>query len=62
MMLVHAALAGVILYAIMILAFKQPQEVAVTRSIMLGLVIAAYMIAFGHQFPPKDLNPALRVR
>lgn len=61
MMLGHAALAGVVLFAVMAFALKQPQEVAITRSILLSLVIAAYMLAFGHQFPPKDLNPALRL-
>jgi hypothetical protein len=51
MMLVHALIIGVLLYLFMIYALGQKQAVAQDRSVLLGALILAYMIMFGHGLP-----------
>ena len=51
MMIVHSAVIGIVLYFIMTMGLKQNPVVAETRSILLGALILAYMILFGHGLP-----------
>jgi hypothetical protein len=39
---------------------NQSDEVACTRSAFIAGVAFLYMIAFGHNLPPKSLNPKLK--
>ena len=57
--LMHAAVITAILYFIMSRLLNQSENVAVTRSVFLGLLSVLYMLAFGHGMPTK-INPALR--
>ena len=58
MMVLHGAIIAVVLYLIMFYGLKQNHNAALSRSVLLGLLAAAYMILFGHGAPTK-LNPAL---
>jgi hypothetical protein len=51
MMVVHAALIGIVLYAIMVLGLGQSRPVAENRSIVLAACILIYMVVFGHGLP-----------
>jgi hypothetical protein len=51
MMLLHSAVIGVILYAIMRFGLKQENMVAEDRSILLAAIVLIYMILFGHGLP-----------
>lgn len=57
-MLLHAALIAVVLYLVMVYGLKQANRVALSRSTVLGLLVALYMVLFGHTMPPK-INPDL---
>lgn len=59
MMAVHGALIALVLYVIMRYALGQSDQVAQARSVLVGLVAAAYMVVFGHNVPPMGVNPAL---
>lgn len=48
------------LYFSMTMFFGQSKEVACTRSAVLTAVAFIYMVAFGHNFPPGPINPALK--
>ncbi len=50
-MLLHSAIIGVLLYAVMIIFFKQSPELAENRSLILSAIILIYMILFGHGLP-----------
>ena len=58
MMVIHGAIIAGILYLVMVYALQQLHNVALSRSILIGLLSAAYMILFGHGAPTK-LNPDL---
>jgi uncharacterized MnhB-related membrane protein len=58
MMLVHATLAGVLLYLAMTYLLGQAEHVAITRSVFGGLLVGLYMVTFGHGLP-KQVNPSL---
>lgn len=58
MMLVHAAILGAVLYVAMRYGLRQVSPVALTRSVFAALLVALYMIAFGHGLP-KRMNPNL---
>ena len=55
----HAVVLGVALYLGMVFLLKQDKEKACSRSVLLAGVALVYMIMFGHDFPPKNLNPSL---
>ena len=60
-MVFHGAIIGIVLYFLMTLVLKQPIIIAQTRSVLAGLLIATYMIVFGHRFPPYHVNPLLKM-
>jgi len=53
MMLLHAVLIGVLLYLLMVYGLKQSTRVAEDRSVLLGALVLAYMVLFGHGLPNK---------
>jgi ABC-type branched-subunit amino acid transport system permease subunit len=61
MHLMHGAVITAVLYFIMSKLLKQSENVAVTRSVVLGLLITLYMVVFGHGMP-KKINSALYVK
>ncbi|MAP67674.1 MAG: hypothetical protein CMF80_08260 [Candidatus Marinimicrobia bacterium] len=58
--LLHGAVLTSVLYFVMKFLLKQSENVAVTRSLVIGLVATLYMLMFGHGAPTK-LNPVLNV-
>ena len=50
-MLLHSAIIGVVLYAIMVQVLGQKSEMAEDRSILIASVVLIYMILFGHSLP-----------
>ena len=61
MHLMHGAVITAVLYFIMSKLLKQSENVAVTRSVVLGLLTTLYMVVFGHGMP-KKINSALYVK
>ena len=55
----HAVVLGVVLYLGMIYLLKDDKEKACSRSVLFAGIALVYMIMFGHNFPPKSLNPSL---
>ena len=55
----HAVIITVVLYFVMTLLLKQNTDKACSRSIVLGSISLIYMIMFGHNFPPKNINSSL---
>ena len=55
----HALILGVVLYLGMVYLLKQSKEKACSRSVLLAGIALVYMIMFGHDFPPKELNTSL---
>ena len=53
MMVIHSVVIALVLYIIMVYAFKQNYMVAETRSVFLGGVVLLYMLMFGHGLPVK---------
>jgi hypothetical protein len=53
MMLLHGAIIAVGLYLLMRHLLKQSYSQALTRSVLLGLLVSSYMIVFGHGLPTK---------
>ena len=53
MMLLHAALIGILLYLLMVYLLKQSPKIAEDRSVLLGALVLAYMVLFGHGLPTK---------
>jgi|TARA_X000000950_G_scaffold285565_1_gene391871 ABC-type phosphate transport system permease subunit len=53
MMLLHAVLIGVLLYLLMVYLLKQSPKIAEDRSVLLGALVLAYMVLFGHGLPTK---------
>ena len=52
-MTLHSIAIGIISYLIMVYVFKQKENVAENRSILIASVILIYMILFGHGLPNK---------
>lgn len=52
-MLLHSFIITGILYLVMIYLLKQKPVVAENRSLLIGAIILAYMILFGHGLPNK---------
>lgn len=51
MMVVHAALIGLLAYVCMIMLLGQEQSMAENRSVIVGAAAAIYMVMFGHKLP-----------
>lgn len=52
-MILHSAIIGAVLYLLMVFALKQKPHVAENRSVLIGALVLAYMVAFGHGLPTK---------
>jgi len=50
-MLLHAAVIGILLYVLMVFVFRQPTIVAENRSLLVAALVLIYMILFGHTWP-----------
>ena len=50
-MVLHAAIVGVVAYFIMLNYFKQKEEMAEDRSILLAALVLVYMLVYGHNMP-----------
>jgi len=57
-MFMHSVVIGIVAYLFMIYVLGQGQMVAENRSFLLGAVVLAYMILFGHGLP-TSLNKGL---
>jgi hypothetical protein len=52
----HSILIAIVLYVIMIFVLGQSKQVAEDRSVLIGAIVLAYMVLFGHGLPNK-VNP-----
>ena len=52
-MLLHSIVIGALLYMVMVFGLKQNKMVAENRSVLLGALVLAYMVVFGHGLPTK---------
>ena len=52
-MVFHGALIAVVLYLLMKFALRQSDKKALTRSVLIGLLVSIYMIVFGHGLPNR---------
>ena len=52
-MVMHGAVISIVLYLIMKYLLNYSQVKSLHRSVLFGLLIAAYMIAFGHGLPNR---------
>ena len=56
-MIVHAVIIALLSYALMFYGLKQNQTMAENRSVLVGAIVLAYMVVFGHELPSmKSLN------
>tara|TARA_B100001094_G_C18144597_1_gene779908 strand:- start:1546 stop:1743 length:198 start_codon:yes stop_codon:yes gene_type:complete len=55
----HSVMIAVVLYFVMTLVLKQSSDKACSRSLVLGASALIYMVAFGHNFPPKRVSSSL---
>lgn len=53
MMALHSLLIGGLAYLLMVYGLKQSPRVAEDRSVLLGAVVLAYMVLFGHGLPTQ---------
>lgn len=58
MMVWHGFLIALVLYVLLRLFTNQSTDDAYSKAVFTGLVVAAYMIAFGHGMPTQ-VNPRL---
>jgi len=56
----HGAILAVLAFLVLKHLLKQSQSRSMTKAVFIGLVAAAYMIAFGHGMPNR-INPDLRM-
>lgn len=52
-MVMHSVVISALLYAIMVFILKQDAMVAENRSVLIGGLVLAYMVLFGHGLPMK---------
>lgn len=52
-MVLHSVIISVLLYIIMVFIMKQNKMVAENRSVLIGALVLAYMVLFGHGLPTK---------
>ena len=57
-MVLHSAIIGAVLYAIMTFLLHQSVAVAENRSICIAAAVLIYMVVFGHGLP-GSINPQL---
>jgi hypothetical protein len=50
-MLLHSVIIGLVFFVIMAYILKQPQEVAINRTLVISALVLVYMIVFGHGLP-----------
>lgn len=55
----HAFLLTCALCFVMVQFMGQSKERACSRSVLIGSIALAYMVLFGHSFPPGKLNSDL---
>ena len=55
----HSAILVVLLYLGMVYILKQGKKKAMSRSVLIASLALVYMILFGHNFPPTNLNADL---
>jgi hypothetical protein len=53
LMLLHSAIIAILAYFIMIYLLKQNANIAEDRSVLIGAIVLAYMVLFGHGLPNK---------
>ena len=58
-MCVHSITIALVSYGIMYYLFKQSSIIAENRSVLLGGITLVYMVMFGHDIPPRGINPSL---
>jgi hypothetical protein len=52
-MVLHGAVVAVVVYIACKFLFKDSEAKCMTRSVAIGLVVALYMVMFGHGLPNK---------
>jgi hypothetical protein len=52
-MALHGIMIAVLAYLIMVFLLKQSTPIAENRSVLLGAVVAMYMVLFGHGLPGR---------
>jgi len=52
-MVLHSIVIGALLYIVMVFGLKQNKMVAENRSVLIGALVLAYMVVFGHGLPNK---------
>ncbi len=52
----HSILIAIVLYVIIVFVLGQSKQVAEDRSVLIGAIVLAYMVLFGHGLPNK-VNP-----
>ena len=52
-MVFHGSIIAAVLFVVMKYILKQPDNKAISRSVLCGLLAASYMIVFGHNLPTK---------
>ena len=52
-MVFHGALFAVVAYLLMKFGLGQSEAKSLNRSVLLGLLVAVYMIVFGHNLPNR---------
>tara|TARA_B100001057_G_scaffold500170_2_gene613869 strand:+ start:5130 stop:5324 length:195 start_codon:yes stop_codon:yes gene_type:complete len=52
-MLLHSVVIALLAYILMLFVLKQSPRVAEDRSVLLGALVLAYMVLFGHGLPNK---------
>jgi FtsH-binding integral membrane protein len=50
-MLMHAGMMGLVVYLVMVYAFKTSTDMAVNRSLIFASVALIYMVTVGHKLP-----------
>ena len=50
-MFLHSAIIAIVLYFLMTMGLKQSPAIAEDRSVLIGALVLAYMILFGHGLP-----------
>lgn len=53
LMLLHSVIIAILAYFVMIYLLKQNANIAEDRSVLIGAIVLAYMVLFGHGLPNK---------
>jgi hypothetical protein len=57
-MLGHSIFIGIIVYIAMVMMLKQSKDEALDRSVLIGSLVCAYMVTYGHGLPSSStFNP-----